>query len=275
MNSRIYLLLTLACYAVGALHVLVHTLTRKRPLSHWTVTATLLGFALHTAAVTQRWSELGRFPVLGLHDATSLLAWVTVLAFLATYLRTRVDALGLVVYPLTFALVLVAAVSPPGGSGQRAPLHGALLPVHASLAFVGYAALFVAFAMGILYLIQERELKSRSPRGFYYVIPSLERCDTFSGRSVAVGFGFLTLAMLTGTQVNAALYGRLWTWDPKELSALVAWVLYVILLVARWRAGWGGRRAAWLSIAAFALVVGVFFYVSVLAARLHVAVPAS
>jgi ABC-type uncharacterized transport system permease subunit len=264
MDSRIYLLLTLTCYAVGALHVVMHTLTRRRALGHWIVTAMLLGFALHTAELAQRWSEVGSFPALGLHDAASLLAWVTVLAFLVTYLRTRVDALGLVVYPLAFALVLIAAASPPGGAGQHAALHGALLPVHASLAFVGYAALFVAFAMGVLYLVQERELKSRSPRGLSYMIPSLERCDTFSGRSVALGFGFLTLAMLTGTQVNEALYGRLWTWDPKELSALTAWVLYVILLAARWRAGWGGRRAAWLSIAAFTLVVGVFFYVSVL-----------
>lgn len=275
MDSRIYLLLTLACYSIGALHVLIHTLTRKRALSHWIVTATLLGFALHTAELAQRWSEVGRFPALGVHDAASLLAWVTVLAFLVTYLRTHVDALGLVVYPLAFALVLVAAASPPGGSGQNPALRGALLPVHASLAFVGYAALFVAFAMGVLYLIQERELKSRAPRGYYYVIPSLERCDTFSGRSVAVGFGFLTLAMLTGTQVNQVLYGRLWTWDPKELSALTAWVLYVALLVARWRAGWGGRRAAWLSIAAFALVVGVFFYVSVLGGVSQAATPAS
>lgn len=262
MDSRVYLLLTLACYTVGALHVVVHTLTRKRPLSQWTVTATLLGFALHTAAVSLRWNEAGRFPALGLHDATSLLAWVTVLAFLVTYLRTRVDALGLVVYPVAFALVLISCATAPTPGGPP-PLHGALLPVHASLAFFGYAALFVAFAMGILYLIQEHELKSRSPRGFYYVIPSLERCDTFSGRSVAVGFGFLTLAIMTGTQVNAAVYGRLWTWDPKELSALVAWALYVILLVARWRAGWGGRRAAFLGIAAFLLVVAVFFYVSV------------
>ncbi len=263
MDSRLYLLLTLACYALGALQVVVHMLTRQRPLGHSTVTATLLGFALHTAELSLRWNEAGRFPLLGLHDATSLLAWVTVLAFLATYLRTRVDALGLVVYPTAFALVLISAATPAVAGGPRA-LHGALLPVHASLAFLGYAALFVAFAMGILYLLQERELKSRAPRGLSHVIPSLERCDTFSGRSVAVGFGFLTLAMATGTQVNAAVYGRLWTWDPKEVSALVAWVLYVVLLVARWRAGWGGRRAAYLGIAAFLLVVSVFFYVSVL-----------
>ena len=60
-------------------------------------------------------------------------------------------------------------------------LESLFLPIHLFLAFFGYAALFVAFAMGVLYLFQERELKSRSPRPFYYLIPSLERCDTISG----------------------------------------------------------------------------------------------
>ncbi len=265
MDSRVYLLLTLGCYAIGALHVVLHTLTRRRALGHWSVTGTLLGFALHTAALSLRWNEAARFPLLGLHDAASLLAWVTVLAFLLTYVRTRVDALGLVVHPVAFALVLISCATPAGVGAPRA-LHGALLPIHVGLAFVGYAALFVAFAMGVLYLIQEHELRSRSPRAFYYMIPSLERCDSVSGRSVAVGFGFLTLAIATGTQVNEALHGRLWTLDPKEISAVVAWILYVVLLGTRWRAGWGGRRAAVLGIAAFLLVVGVFFYMSTLGA---------
>ena len=40
----------------------------------------------------------------------------------------------------------------------------------------------------------------------------------------------------------------------------MAWVIYVVLLAARWRAGWGGRRAAWLGIAGFAAVVFTFVW---------------
>ena len=58
--------------------------------------------------------------------------------------------------------------------------------------------------------------------------------------------------------------GRYWTWDAKEWSALVAWVIYVVLLVARWRTGWGGRRAALLGIAGFAVVVFTFVWMTVL-----------
>ena len=70
------------------------------------------------------------------------------------------DVLGLAVYPVAFALVLVANLTPATPSAPTRSCSSLFLPVHATLAFFGYAALFVAFAMGVLYLIQERELKS-------------------------------------------------------------------------------------------------------------------
>jgi cytochrome c-type biogenesis protein CcsB len=259
MTSRAYLLLTLLFYAVGALNVLAHALTRRRLLSSWTLSATLVGFAIHTAGLSQRWTEAGRFPAVGLHDVSSLLAWTMVLAFLLTFLRTRVDALGLAISPVAFALLLVATLT--SATERTDPILTTFhLPLHAALAFFGYAALFVAFAMGGLYLIQERELKSRSPRAFYYLAPSLERCDTISGRSVAVGFVFLTLAIVTGMVWSKNALGRPFTGDPKEWSALIAWIIYVVLILARRRTGWGGRRAALLGIAGFASVVFTFVW---------------
>ena len=79
--------------------------------------------------------------------------------------------------------------------------------------------------------------------------PSLARADTIGSRAVLGGFGFLTLAMSTGFLWNHSLFGRFWTGDPKEWASLMAWVIYVVILAARWRGGWGGRRAAWLAIA--------------------------
>jgi cytochrome c-type biogenesis protein CcsB len=257
MSSNVYLLLTLGFYAVGALHVLLHALARSRLLTSWTVTATLVGFAVHTAGLSQRWTEAGHFPVVGLHDTAAFLAWTIVLVFLVTYVRTRVDALGLVAYPVAFALTLIANLTP--ASGDQDPfLKSLFLPIHATLAFVGYSALFVACAMGVLYLIQERELKSRSPRAFYYLIPSLERCDTISGKAVDLGFAFLCLAIITGLLWSHAARGHYWSGDAKEWSAVAAWILYVVLIVARHRTGWGGRRAAFLGIAGFSVVALVW-----------------
>ena len=48
------------------------------------------------------------------------------------------------------------------------------------------------------------------------------------------------------------------TAKAKEWAALTSWVIYVVILAERWRGGWGGRRAAWLAIAGFAVVVFTF-----------------
>ena len=273
MSSHVYLVLTLVFYAVGALHVLLQALTRRRLfLTSWTMAATLVGFGLHTAALAQRWTEAGHFPAVGLHDGASLMAWTMVLVFLVISMRARLEALGLAVYPVAFGLVLVANLTPVVPVGDPV-LRGLFLPIHTTLAFFGYAALFVAFAGGILYLVQERELRSRAPRTFYYLIPSLERCDTLSARAIEVGFALLTLAIVTGLLWSHAVHGRYWTSSPKEWSALVAWTLYVVLILARQRTGWGGRRAALLGIAAFAAVIFTFVWMNVLAVPVSARTP--
>jgi ABC-type uncharacterized transport system permease subunit len=257
MGSRAYLLVTLVFYAAGALHVLLHAVLRRSALTTLSLVATLLGFAFHTAALAERWSEAAHFPAVGLRDGASFLAWAIVLVFLVVHLTTRVEAASLFAYPFVFALVFVANLTP---DTERADpvLRSLYLPVHLLLAVFGYGALFVAFTMGLLYLFQERELLARSPRRFYYLIPSLERSDTIGGRSVIGGSGFLTLAIVTGFLWNHSLHGRYWTGDPKEWAALAAWLIYATILFARWRWGWGGRRAAWLQVAGFAVVVFTF-----------------
>jgi ABC-type transport system involved in cytochrome c biogenesis permease subunit len=167
------------------------------------------------------------------------------------------------VHPVAFGLVLVAALAPV--SEREDPILKSLfLPIHTTLAFFGYAALFVAFGMGLLYLVQERGLRSRTPNRFYYLAPSLERCDTISGRSVAVGFGFLSLAIVTGLLWSHSAKGIYWSGSAKEWSALAAWVIYVVLLLARSRSGWGGRQAALLGVAGFVVVLFTFLWINVL-----------
>ena len=80
---------------------------------------------------------------------------------------------------------------------------------------------------------------------------------------MAVGFGFLTLAIVTGVLWSHSAHGRYWSWNAKEWSALIGLVIYVVLLLARRRSGWGGRQAALLGVAGFAVVVFTFLWMNV------------
>ena len=52
--------------------------------------------------------------------------------------------------------------------------------------------------------------------------------------------------------------GRFWSWDPKEILTLLAWLIYAVLLHERLAVGWRGRRAALLAICGFLVLVGTF-----------------
>ncbi|MEP6740875.1 MAG: cytochrome c biogenesis protein CcsA, partial [bacterium] len=63
----------------------------------------------------------------------------------------------------------------------------------------------------------------------------------------------------TGMLWASSRDGRLWHNDPKEIFAALTWLLYVSLIVYRSTASWRGRRAAWIGVAGFALVLCTFF----------------
>ena len=133
MDSRIYLLVTLLCYAVGALHVLLFSVLRRATLTTVSVTATLLGFAFHTAALAQRWTEAGHFPALGLHDGASFLAWAIVLVFVLVYVTRASMRLGLV--RLSVRLRPGVHREPDAAADRADPtLESLYLPIHLFLA---------------------------------------------------------------------------------------------------------------------------------------------
>src|SRR6266705_455411 len=53
-----------------------------------------------------------------------------------------------------------------------------------------------AFLVVILYLFQERELKSKKPNKFYYRLPPLGTLDEVISKFMGVGFVLITLAVI-------------------------------------------------------------------------------
>ncbi len=88
------------------------------------------------------------------------------------------------------------------------------------------------------------------------VLPSLRLLDEINYRAVAIGYPLFTIgALFAGAVWAYEAWGSFWSWDPKEVGALIIWFFYTAYLHARLQRGWSGRRAAWLSIAGFAIVI--------------------
>jgi cytochrome c-type biogenesis protein CcsB len=122
---------------------------------------------------------------------------------------------------------------------------------------------------GIMYLIQEYQIKSKKLGSFFNRLPSLQTLDSINHYALMYGFPFLTLGMVTGAIYAQYALGSYWRWDPKEVWSLITWLLYAALLHERLTVGWRGRRAAVMSIVCFLVLLFSFIGVSLWMSDYH------
>jgi len=227
------------------------------------------GGLLHTLYFVARAVSAGHTPITNNHEAVSFFAWSVTWAFLSFRWRFQVKNFGVFVTPLISVLMLIAAFS----SQEIVPLPPVLqsnwLPVHASLAILANGFLALAFCGGIMYLLQEREIKKKRFGIFYSRLPSLEALDNLNQHCLSVGFPLLTLGIITGSVWAKQAWGAYWQWDPKETWSLITWFIYASILHQRFTVGWRRRRAAIMAIVGFSAVLFTLWGVNYLLGGAH------
>lgn len=254
--------MALAAYVVAAIHSILAFVNKRRALERIALYCVAAGFALHTASLILDWVQDGHYPLFGLRETLSFLAWTLVAAYAVVLYLYRAQALGSFTIPLVTVLTFLASVSRDSRAGTTGAITdtGAtwLFPIHTTLLLVAYAAFFVVFIASVMYLLQERELRLKTFSAIFHRLPSLSTVNEIAAGAAGIGFTLLTLGIMTGMLWSNNRDGRLWHNDPKEIFAGLTWLLYLFLILYRSTAGWRGRRAAWMGVAGFALVICTF-----------------
>lgn len=255
------LLTVLAAYVVAAIHAILAFVNKRRMLERITLGSLAFGFVLHTVSLITDWTGEGRYPLFGLRETLSFLAWTLVVVYGLVIFRYRTQALGSFTLPLVAVLTFIASVTrdASAATGTVTDVNAAFLfPIHTTLLIFAYAAFFVVFIASVMYLLQERELKLKTFSAIFHRLPSLTTINDIATTTVGIGWTLLTLGIMTGMIWSSSRDNRLWHNDPKEIFAALTWLLYLILILYRASAGWRGRRAAWMGVIGFALVLCTF-----------------
>jgi cytochrome c-type biogenesis protein CcsB len=243
---------------------LAYLVQRGELIFRLTSVATLAGWAAHTVSLIVQAMVLGRPPLGTLGEAVSVAVWVVVLLEMWVERQYAVKVLGAFVLPVVLMLSVSTLARPLTFTQIGPTLRSAWIWVHIVLALIGIAAFVFNFAGAIMYLLQERQLKLKRPGAVYYRLPALETLDRLTYRTLALGFPFLTTAIVLGVLWAGAAWGTIFTFDPLAFFSVVAWIIYAGTLAGRAAAGWHGRRAAYFAIvgfAALAVTLGVGLFV--------------
>jgi ABC-type uncharacterized transport system permease subunit len=253
----------LALYTIALVAYVWH-FAQRQPAAGRTATTVLVFAALsHTFVIGMQTVEYGHVPIAGPTSAISSFVWLLALAYLYTEMTTDERAMGVFILPLLVVLQVIPA-SNPGVESRSAVLEGPLFGIHVFSLLFAYASFALACVIGITYVLLFKEIKAKHLGIFYARLPSLQILDRMNHGAIMIGWIFLTVGMIVGAIWSAQVGGlspgapqvpALSLQDPKIFVALVCWGVYSFEVFAARRIGWGGRRTAYLSALAFAIVL--------------------
>lgn len=263
MNTLLFNI-TIASYMLALVFYAVCAIFKKERLGLFARGVLTLGLFSHTAVIIVRWVAAGRPPLSNMYESLIIFSWALILIYIVVEVIYKLKVLGIFVSIL--ALLILASAS--GVDSSIKPLMPALqsnwLVVHVLVCFIGYAAFAISFVCSIMYLALHR--REASKQGVQSLTASL---DTITYKTIAFGFLFLTLGVITGAVWANSAWGRYWGWDPKEVWALITWFIYAFYLHMRVLKGWRKVKGAWVSILGFLAVIFTYVGVSYLLPGLH------
>ena len=109
-----------------------------------------------------------------------------------------------------YAIFIYAPVEKTMGIVQK------IFYLHVPAAFLAFLAFFITFVASILYLYKRDQ-----------------KWDRLASCSVEIGVIFCTIVLVTGPIWAKPIWNVWWTWDPRLMTTLILWFIYLAYLMLR------------------------------------------
>ena len=222
----------------------------------------VIGLLAHTGYLVARGIMVHRLPLSNQFEFACSFAWGVGLLLVILGAHYKAPWMAVAAMPMAFLILSYAVLQPREMSSDLMPaLQSAWFGFHIGSAVFSYSAFMLAGAVGIRYLVMERNGNADAAK--------LRRMDHLSYRLVALGLFLLTVTILTGAIWAEQAWSTFWNWDPKEVWALITWILYAVYLHLRLRKKHSGKAMAWYVVIAIPVVLFTFAGVNMIMPGLH------
>jgi len=230
-------------YTIGFFALLGFMITLNKPLQLVGALGIFIGFGLHNYGFVLRCLIAGRPPVTNMYESVIWVTWGCVgLALLiwAAYKNNIIPAAASVfaVVGLVLADNLPSVLDPGIHPLEPVLRSNFWLTIHVLTITLSYAAFALSLCLGNVIM------------GFYLFkttqTDKIQALQLYMYRAVQIGVVLIAAGTILGGVWADYSWGRFWGWDPKEVWALIALLLYLAVLHGRftgWLKGFGFAAA--------------------------------
>ncbi len=260
MDRQLILLSTL-CYAVAVTHTVATLRDGAFRPRRFNFVAIALGFLLQSAFLYARGHAIGRCPITNLFEVFTFLGWSVALIYLAVGPAYRLSLMGAFTAPLVLFIQGFALLAPVDIPHRMRVAVNPWLEFHASISMMAYGAFALSCVAGVMYLVQERQLKTHQLHSIFYHLPPLTNLFAAITRLLWFGFALYTVGLVSG----------FFTGEPlprvKMICAIAVWIFYGTILQVRHLGHLAPKRIATLCILAFTAAVSVLWAINFVSER--------
>ena len=260
MKTLFFISILIYAHAMGL--QFAATAFRKDKLAKGAWVLFLAAFLVHTVFLVARGIAAGRLPLSNQFEFSCAFAWGIGLMLIFVKRRLHADWLTVAALPMLLVVMSYAALQPMEINELMPALRSAWFGIHIGSAVFSYSAFVLAGCVGMRYI-------SMSKKNLDDNRLKLDQMDYLGYRLVAFGFLFLTVVLLSGAVWAEQAWSAFWTWDPKEVWALITWIIYAVYLHMRLRNKRNKNFMAWYLIIAVPVVFFTFAGVNTLLPGLH------
>ncbi len=226
--ERALFILSMLCFLASFGYTLVSFGAGRYLPGRFNFTAVACGFIFQTAFLYVRGQSIGRCPLTNLFEVLVFLSWSLVLVYMVVGSTYRLSLMGAFTSPLAFVLQLMALLffTAETSASSVAPAN-AWGELHGALSVIAYGAFALAGVTGVMFLLQQHQLKSGKPSSFFYSLPPVQELAVVNRRVLVFGWALLTVGFGCGLMA-----GQLPEQVKLAWSAAI-WLGYAFIIMAR------------------------------------------
>jgi HemX protein len=225
--DRGLLIVSTICFLAAVVRTVVLLMAKSFRADRFNFFAIGLGFIFQSAFLSMRGHAVGRCPLTNLFEVFVFLAWSVALIYMLVGPAYRLSLMGAFTAPLVVLLQGFALLAPIDTPHTVKVPANSWLEFHASVSLIAYGAFALACIAGVMYLVQERQLKTHNLRSIFYYLPPLSDLFAAITRLLWWGFAIYTVGLLSGFFVGQPL-----PWI-QIVCAVGVWLLYAAILQGR------------------------------------------
>ncbi len=222
----------------------------------------IAAFAGNSIYILIRGIVAHRLPLSNQFEFATAFAWGIALLLVVLKAKKHSDWLATITMPAAFLVLSYAALQPKEITELMPALRSAWFGLHIGSAVFSYSAFVLAGCAGLRRILTAKKKEENHEL-------KLQQMDFLSYRLIGFGFLLLTVVILSGAIWAEQAWSAFWTWDPKEVWALITWIIYAVYLHLRLRGKKDGNFLAWYVILAVPVVLFTFAGVNTLMSGLH------